>query len=81
LSRPIKSQEDITHIATISSNGDKTIGSLISNAVDLVGKDGAVSIEEARSVDTSLDIVEGFRFDSGYFSPKFITNERKNTVE
>jgi len=81
LARPIKSEEDITHIATISSNGDKVIGSLISRAVDLVGKDGAVSIEEARSVETSLDIVEGFRFDSGYFSPKFITNERKNTVE
>tara|TARA_R110000824_G_scaffold67882_3_gene175835 strand:+ start:526 stop:2100 length:1575 start_codon:yes stop_codon:yes gene_type:complete len=80
MSRPIQSEEDITHIATISSNGDTTIGSLISKAVDLAGKDGAVTIEEARSVDTSLDIVEGFRFDSGYFSPKFITNERKKTA-
>jgi chaperonin GroEL len=81
ISRPIQSEEDITHIATISANGDATIGSLISKAVDLAGKDGAVSIEEARSVDTSLDVVEGFRFDSGYFSPKFITNERKKTVD
>lgn len=80
ISRPIQSEEEIANIATISSNGDRVIGSLISRAVDLAGKDGAVSIEEARSVTTSLDIIEGFRFDSGYLSSKFITDERRNAV-
>lgn len=80
ISRPIQSEEEIANVATISSNGDKTIGKLISRAVDLAGKDGSVSIEEARSVETSLDIIEGFRFDSGWLSPKFITDQRKNAV-
>tara|TARA_R110000824_G_scaffold7271_5_gene32854 strand:+ start:104 stop:1678 length:1575 start_codon:yes stop_codon:yes gene_type:complete len=80
ISRPIQSEEEIANIATISSNGDRVIGSLISKAVDLAGKDGAVSIEEARSVTTSLDVIEGFRFDSGYLSSKFITDERRNAV-
>ena len=80
ISRPIQSEEEIANIATISSNGDHGIGRLISKAVDLAGKDGAVSIEEARSVETSLDIIEGFRFDSGWLSPKFITDKRRNAV-
>ena len=63
-SKPIRSREDISHIASISANGDKTIGELIATAVDKVGRDGAITIEEARSVDTSLDLVEGFIFDS-----------------
>ena len=71
-STPIKSIEDIQNIATISANGDKTIGKLIAKAVDLAGKDGSVTIEEARSVETSLDLVEGFRFDSGYLATAFI---------
>ena len=78
--QPIMSEEDIAHIATISANGDKTIGKLIAKAVDLAGKDGAVTIEEARSVETSLDIVEGFRFDGGYLSPSFITDEKTGSV-
>ena len=81
LSTPIKSKEDVEHVATISANGDKTIGNLISTAVDLVGKDGAISIQEARSVETSLDLVEGFRFDSGFLSSKFVTDERRNVVK
>jgi chaperonin GroEL len=80
IAKPITSQEDIEHIATISANGDKVIGNLIATAVDLAGKDGAITIEEARSVETSLDVVEGFRFDSGYLSPKFITDERRSVV-
>ncbi len=80
ISTPIKSAEDIEHIATISANGDEVIGKLIARAVDLAGKDGAIQIEEARSVETSLDVVEGFRFDSGYLSPKFITDERRGAV-
>jgi len=78
---PISSEEDVAHIATISANGDGSIGKLIATAVDLAGKDGAITIEEARSVETSLDIVEGFRFDSGYISPTFINNERQGSVK
>ena len=77
LSTPIMSQDDIAHIATISANGDETIGSLIATAVDLVGQDGSITIEEGRSVETSLDIVEGFRFDSGYLANAFITDKNE----
>tara|TARA_R100000234_G_scaffold30580_2_gene17956 strand:- start:1731 stop:3302 length:1572 start_codon:yes stop_codon:yes gene_type:complete len=81
MSKPISSVEDIEHIATISANGDKTIGKLIASAVEAAGKDGSISIEEARSVETSLDLVEGFRFDSGYVSSQFITDERRGAVK
>ena len=77
---PIKTKEDIEHIATISANGDKTIGSLIATAVDKAGKDGAITVEEARSMKTTLDIVEGFRFDSGFLSPQFINDERRSAI-
>jgi chaperonin GroEL len=76
-SRPIKNLENIEHIATISANGDKKIGKLIATAVDKVGKDGAITIEAGKSVDTSLDIVEGFQMNSGYLSPQFITDEAR----
>jgi len=78
--KPVMSLEDVEHVATISANGDKTIGNLIATAVDQAGKDGAITIEEARSFETSLDIVEGFRFDSGYVSNKFVTDERRSAV-
>ena len=78
---PVRSEEDIRHIATISANNDKSIGRLISTAVDSAGKDGSVLVEEARSLKTSLDMIEGFRFDSGYLSSTFINNERNGTVE
>ena len=78
---PVRSEEDIRHIATISANNDKSIGRLVSTAVDSAGKDGSVLVEEARSLKTSLDMIEGFRFDSGYLSSTFINNERNGTVE
>ena len=81
MARPIQSEEDIHHIATISANNDPTIGRLISTAVDSAGKDGTVLVEEARSLQTSLDLIEGFRFNSGYVSNSFITNERTGAVE
>ena len=81
MSTPIRSEEDIRHIATISANNDLSIGTLIATAVDSAGKDGSVLVEEARSINTSLDLIEGFRFDSGYISPVFISNERSGTVE
>jgi chaperonin GroEL len=81
VSTPITSEEDIAHVATISANGDSTIGKLIATAVDLAGKDGAITIEEARSLETSLDVVEGFRFDSGYLASAFITDEKRGVVK
>ena len=81
MATPIRSEEDIRHIATISANNDISIGTLIATAVDKAGKDGSVLVEEARSINTSLDLIEGFRFDSGYLSSTFINNERSGTVE
>jgi len=81
LARPIETVEDIKHIATISSNNDHVIGTLISTAVDKAGKDGSVMVEEARSMNTTLDLIEGFRFDSGYLSSQFINNARNGTVD
>ena len=80
ISVPIKSEEDIEHIATISANGDKSIGKLIATAVDKTGKDGAVSVEDAKSMETSLEIIEGFRFDSGYYAQAFVNSPRRSSV-
>ena len=77
LSEPISSAEDVKNIATISANNDETIGNLVATAVDKVGKNGTVTIEEARSLETSLDLVEGFRFDSGYAATAFVTDDRR----
>tara|TARA_R110000823_G_scaffold99259_2_gene214230 strand:+ start:328 stop:1899 length:1572 start_codon:yes stop_codon:yes gene_type:complete len=79
--RQIRSEEDIKDIATISANNDESIGTLISTAVDKAGKDGSVLIEEAKSMRTTLELIEGFRMDSGYLASSFITNERTGTVE
>ena len=80
LSTPVEELDHIEHVATISANNDKHIGKLIATAVDKAGKDGAINVEEARSMETSLDLVEGFVFDSGYISPQFINNERRASV-
>jgi len=79
ISTPIASVEDVKHIATISANNDETIGTLVSTAVDKVGKNGSITIEEARSHETSLDLVEGFRFDSGFAANAFVNDERRST--
>ena len=79
-STPITCEEDIIHIATISANNDKHIGNLIGRAVSAAGKDGAITVEEARSHQTSLDLVEGFRMDAGYAASAFITDERRRAV-
>ena len=81
LSRPIESQEDIEHIATISANNDRSIGKLISMAVEQAGHDGSVSVEDGKSFETTLDVTEGFHFDSGFFANAFITNQRRGSVE
>ena len=80
MASPVKSIEDIRHIATISANNDGQIGELISLAVDRIGQDGAITIEESRSIDTTLDITEGFRFDAGFCAGAFITDERRGIM-
>jgi chaperonin GroEL len=77
MSQPISSADDIRHIATISANNDEVIGKLVATAVDKVGKNGSITVEEARSLETSLDLVEGFRFDSGYAATAFVTDDRR----
>jgi chaperonin GroEL len=77
----VSSVEEIENIATISANNDNSIGKLISTAVDRAGKNGAITIEEARSLETSLDLVEGFRFDAGYAATAFINDERRGVVK
>jgi len=78
--QPISCEEDISHVATISANNDKVIGTLVGRAVSAAGKDGAITVEEARSHQTSLDLVEGFRVDSGYAATAFITDERRRAA-
>ena len=80
LAHPIRNIEDIEHIATISANNDETIGKLIAMAVDKVGQDGSITIEESRSLETSIDITEGFRMDSGYCASAFVTDARRATM-
>jgi chaperonin GroEL len=74
LSNKIKDRKDISNVASISANGDKVIGEIIADAMDKVGKDGVITVEEAKSIDTTLDVVEGMQFDKGYLSPYFATN-------
>ena len=74
LSKKVKDRSEIMQVATISANGDKTIGSIIADAMDKVGKDGTITVEEAKSIETTLDVVEGMQFDKGYLSPYFVTN-------
>ena len=77
MATPVTSTDDIAHVATISANNDTTIGELIALAVDRVGQDGSITIEQSRSLETSLDITEGFRFGSGYCASAFVTDERR----
>ncbi len=74
LSEPVRDKKEIAQVGTISANNDPTIGDLIAEAMDKVGKDGVITVEEAKSMETSLDIVEGMQFDRGYLSPYFVTN-------
>ncbi len=74
LSQKVNDEEKITQVATVSANGDTQIGHLIAEAMNKVGKDGTISVEEAKSIETTLDVVEGMQFDKGYSSPYFVTN-------
>ena len=77
LSKPCQSKTEISQVGTISANNDKTIGDLIAEAMEKVGKDGVITVEEAKSMTTSLDVVEGMQFDRGYISPYFVTNAER----
>ena len=75
ISKPVKDPKEIMQVATISANGDEEIGKIIAEAMEKVGKDGTITVEEAKSMDTTLEVVEGMQFDKGYISPYFVTDK------
>src|SRR4030095_16559852 len=81
LSKPTRGRDDIAQVGTVSANGDKAIGDIIAAAMDKDGKEGVITVEEAKSLDTVLEVVEGMQFDRGYLSPYFVTDaERMEAV-
>jgi chaperonin GroEL len=81
LSKPTKDQQEIAQVGTVSANNDETIGNIIAEAMNKVGKEGVITVEEAKTMATTLDIVEGMQFDRGYLSPYFVTDAEKMEVE
>jgi chaperonin GroEL len=74
ISTPVKDSKDVAQVATVSANWDASIGNIIAEAMDKVGKEGTITVEEAKSIETTLEVVEGMQFDKGYLSPYFVTN-------
>jgi chaperonin GroEL len=81
ISRIVDTKEQIAQVATISANSDTAIGDMIAEAMDKVGKDGVITVEEAKGINDELDVVEGMQFDRGYLSPYFVTNPEKMIVQ
>ena len=80
-SKKVKSADEIAQVATLSANGETEVGSIISEAMDKVGKDGTITVEEAKTLETTLDVVEGMQFDKGYLSPYFVTDPEEMECE
>lgn len=81
LSRPVDTREAIVHVGMVASNGDEEIARMLADAIDRVGRDGAITVEEAQSLETELHVVEGMQFDRGYISPHFVTDAEKMVCE